>query len=1169
MTMVERTRRARPPLRISKSGIAGLAVAVLATILPPIVVSAPALAQSQTGWHVEDDPTLFGPEQWWFSGESGKGFGPNNYRYTLAIGGESEADNWAHWYMGNRQGTQELQAYIPQSHATATVNYHIYKDNSFFRKVQIDQSASSGWTSLGRFAFSGADVVVAVFDNDAVENYKQDERSQSQIGVDAIRMRCVSNCATTPTVEDDLSTGSMPQPPQDEQRSVVISLGADAPGEGTCYRTSPCRWLNVTLQNFPGVGTATYRCIRKDRGSDDEQIFVQNSFRFVDDSTRRTFNGICATNVMLGNYVYVTVAGVRSNTIHMSNHISDVSCDESSDDPLAPGKPRDVRYYVSDQPNDNPYVTDDESYGPSQLVVEWKAPTNDSGVQIIGFCVTIIDPNGVDWIAELDVDADSADRWRIYPNLPMFEPGLANAYTIVVEAKNKHGAGPEVRATFGETPESVQPPSDPAPAPERRVEISLGRNNSGGTYCWYPQLPCRWINVTMKNFRAGYYSARCTWSHSESGLERVPISGNIQLGGQASETRSEYCSFNVRPGRSIWVTVDGVRSNTLRFSGDPSQPPSEPSIPTPPRTGTVPSEPRNLRLTLADQTPTGRGSLQISWSPPLEDGGAPIQSYRVEVHNILRNSRGHTAWAEKDQVPPSTLSHAVHVNLAAEFTVRVAAENSVGLSGWTTRTLKGPRAPSDGEKNSGKPGAPENVALQVEGSGANTRLVATWSPPEDDGGAPITRYWIYLYRYKGRSESDRLFVATRSVGTANRRLTIERSPVFGANYEISVRAQNKHGIGAKKDSRTRKVDCEDVRNKWTRKKFGERTIFGIPVPGTGSHHVVAQVNFITIEGDEIRKGDRGGIVSSGYDNLSQTGCSWIFDGAVVVDLAKVEGNALVSEGARIFGDAKVAGNAKVEGNIVLSGDVHVTGNAQLSADVFEEISGGFWNGEEEFIHPLEEQYDAFHEAVSGILKQCSQRRPPYYVRRYDWDGRQRVITRVPLTEPESVARDYILLYLLGDGDTSDGDAGFLKDAEFIVDICIAEDRFERWFKTMIEFLPQPDFTLVFYFVPRVVQPVGLFLAMKSANDILKHITSLHEVDGARRALSAHFIEVLIWCKESFGRGSSARDKCEARLTDLMERGEGDLDYVLDYLLELANENLRKLPEILRDPPHHP
>ena len=158
-----------------------------------------------TEWHVNDHPNLLykdnpGEDNWW-PGESGMGHGDNNYVYTFAIGGEDYYENTAVWRMGRRVGEQEIEVYIPCKHATATVDYQIRihgTDNPITHR--IEQAKEGGWTSLGTINSDGSEVSIMVADNGAIQDYRRkdypdrSEYHNSSIGIDAIRMRCVSNC---------------------------------------------------------------------------------------------------------------------------------------------------------------------------------------------------------------------------------------------------------------------------------------------------------------------------------------------------------------------------------------------------------------------------------------------------------------------------------------------------------------------------------------------------------------------------------------------------------------------------------------------------------------------------------------------------------------------------------------------------------------------------------------------------------------------------------------------------------------------------------------------------------------------------------------------------------------------------------------------------------------
>ena len=67
----------------------------------------------------------------------------------------------------------------------------------------------------------------------------------------------------------------------------------------------------------------------------------------------------------------------------------------------------------------------------------------------------------------------------------------------------------------------------------------------------------------------------------------------------------------------------------------------------------------------------------------------------------------------------------------------------------------------------------------------------------------------------------------------------------------------------------------------------------------------------------VKKGDLGGWIES-EENLSQNGCCWIGNEAIVCGKAKVEEEAIVCGHATVVGDAWVQGRATVEGYAVVS-----------------------------------------------------------------------------------------------------------------------------------------------------------------------------------------------------------------------------------------------------------
>ena len=169
----------------------------------------------QTEWHVNDKPHLSyldegdrsrkiqsldstvwgkGPAWWRLRGE---GYSQSDSYYTFAIGGDPVVDNRAEWRMSSRVGTQEIEVHIPDNSSkpfTATVDYEIQIAGESSRFMLIEQERNKGWVSLGRFELNGAEVTIRVEDTNAYPHHTPENEHESRIGINAVRMRCVSDC---------------------------------------------------------------------------------------------------------------------------------------------------------------------------------------------------------------------------------------------------------------------------------------------------------------------------------------------------------------------------------------------------------------------------------------------------------------------------------------------------------------------------------------------------------------------------------------------------------------------------------------------------------------------------------------------------------------------------------------------------------------------------------------------------------------------------------------------------------------------------------------------------------------------------------------------------------------------------------------------------------------
>ena len=217
--------------------------------------------------------------------------------------------------------------------------------------------------------------------------------------------------------------------------------------------------------------------------------------------------------------------------------------------------------------------------------------------------------------------------------------------------------------------------------------------------------------------------------------------------------RFRVCAVN-EEGAGEWLETD--RSVSIRRQ--PQQP-------------TAPKAPLNIR-------PDSDSAL-LSWRAPLDDGGALLEAFVLEV--LGKNNE----WRPLAEVDAYTLQYTItKLQSDTAYRVRVAARNRIGVSAWL---------PSDeffaGQLTS-VPGRPQGplVATPLSLSG----MALEWQPPHDLGGLPLTGYYIEKWNpkttdwcYMARVRPDR--------GDEIPLQMIGLRP--GAPYRFRVSAENASGRG--------------------------------------------------------------------------------------------------------------------------------------------------------------------------------------------------------------------------------------------------------------------------------------------------------------------------------------------------------------------------------------
>jgi titin len=296
-----------------------------------------------------------------------------------------------------------------------------------------------------------------------------------------------------------------------------------------------------------------------------------------------------------------------------------------------------------------------------QATVTWTAPLSTGGLPITGYTVTS-SPGSV---VVTTTGATSA-----------IVTGLTNgtSYTFTVYATNAVGNGPSSSPSTAVTPLSV-------PGAPTNVLATAGVGQA--TVSWTAPVNTGGTTITQYSVTVVQTGAVVT----TSGATTATVGG-------------------LTPGNSNTFTVTATNSVG---TGPASAPSTAITIPT------LPGAPTNVVAT------AGVGQATVSWSAPVNTGGATISSYTVTVVETGATSI----------VNAGTSTTITGLVAGQSYTFTVAATNIVGT---------GPASsPSTAITIPTVPGAPTGVSA-TPGPGGGQATV-TWVPPAS-GGSPITSYTV-------------------------------------------------------------------------------------------------------------------------------------------------------------------------------------------------------------------------------------------------------------------------------------------------------------------------------------------------------------------------------------------------------------------------------------------
>ena len=123
--------------------------------------------------------------------------------------------------------------------------------------------------------------------------------------------------------------------------------------------------------------------------------------------------------------------------------------------------------------------------------------------------------------------------------------------------------------------------------------------------------------------------------------------------------------------------------------------------------------------------PDGDSAIDLSWDPPLDDGGSPIRYYEVQW-----SADGTSGWRNAGRTTDEETRTFKHTGLSFGTTryYRLGARNGVTLGEWSD-------PPASTKTLAGVPGVPGLTAKAT----ASDTIELTWTEPGDNG-SPIIRY---------------------------------------------------------------------------------------------------------------------------------------------------------------------------------------------------------------------------------------------------------------------------------------------------------------------------------------------------------------------------------------------------------------------------------------------
>ena len=385
----------------------------------------------------------------------------------------------------------------------------------------------------------------------------------------------------------------------------------------------------------------------------------------------------------------------------------------------------------------------------TRIDLKWDKPSFNGGSDITGYRIQMSTDAGVTWSDEEANTGSTSTRYA--------DTGLSAGTTLHYRVRALNTVGASAASNVDSATTAAGVPDAPTglnavAAGTSRIDLfwSAPANDNGSAVIGY--------RIEVSN------TGNSGWSVHEA---------------NTNSAATDYSHTGLTPDTTLYYRVSAINDVGTGPASNVDHATTDPTIPGPPT---------NLTAT-AD----GRTRINLSWSPPDDDGGSPVTGYRIEV-----SADGSTDWEDLSRNTGNIATFFVHAPLAPGSTwyYRVSAINVAGT---------GPRSNvDDATTDATVPGAPTDLEAMAKGS---SQIDLSWTAPTYDGGSPVTGYRIEVSTTRGLTWST-LEQNTGSTLTSYSHMDLPAATT--RHYRVSTRNVVGEGVVSNVDHATTDPEVPDA-----------------------------------------------------------------------------------------------------------------------------------------------------------------------------------------------------------------------------------------------------------------------------------------------------------------------------------------------------------------------